>query len=93
VSKPLLRRLRAFVESLNEFTNKQEPSTIENTLAGILWVEIIVKCFPFLEWVGAKFIQELKKRLGKYRSALGGKVLARNATALVSSGNHDCLTI
>jgi hypothetical protein len=60
---------------------------------GFLWVEIIVKRFPFLERVDAKFIQELKKLPGKYLSALGRKVLATNTTAPVSTGNHDCLTI
>ena len=93
MSKTLLRGRRAFIESLDEFTNKQEPSTIKNMFAGFLWVEIIVKHFPFLEWVDAKFIQELKKLPWKYLSALGRKVLATNTTALVSTGDHDCLTI
>jgi len=43
--------------------------------------------------VSAKFIQELKKLLGKYLSTQGRKVLATNTTAPVSTGNHDCLKI
>jgi hypothetical protein len=82
VGSPLLSRLRAYMESLDEFTSKQELSTVVNTFAAILWVQIIVKCFPFLEWVDAK---SFKKNFGKYRSALGRRVFARNASALVTA--------
>ena len=93
MSKALRRRLRAFIDSLDEFTNKQEPSAIKNMFVRTLWVEIIVKEFPFLEWVGAKFFQQLKELLGECRYSLGCEVLAGNATAPVGTGNHDCLAI
>ena len=93
MGKALLSRPGTFIRSLHEFANKQEPPTIKDLFAGILWVEIIAKYFPFLEWVRPKFVQELAKLLGKCGSALGCEVLAGNATAPVSAGNHDCLTM
>jgi hypothetical protein len=41
VGKALLGRLGTFIQSLDKFTDKQEPSTIKNIFAAILWVEII----------------------------------------------------
>lgn len=93
MSKACLRWIRAFFESLDEFTSKYEPSTIKYKLEGFLWVEIIVKRLPFLEWIDAKVIQKLKKLHGKYLSALSRKVLATGASALVSTGNRNCLAI
>jgi|HubBroStandDraft_1064217.scaffolds.fasta_scaffold18201_2 hypothetical protein len=36
MSIALRRRLRAFIDSLDEFTNKQEPSAIKNMFVGTL---------------------------------------------------------
>ena len=88
MSIALRRRLRAFIDSLDEFTNRHKEHVCGDALS-----RIIVNEFPFLKRAGAKFFQQSSKLLGECRSSLRCEVLARNANAPVGAGNHYCLEI